>query len=530
MAKKVEKKKKIAKKKQRSSKVAKKTISPLKVKAPFPEISEILQGRLLTEAKILKSNDLVEETCCRLIVFAKSDKATLKKAIADWPDWQSAEALNSTDEWIRGTGPQGPVTIWRPSFYKSQESEHQGRLNLSSYGLFRDQVGNWFNQQSHSRVLIEFVECEIGAMQGALVGAALADYRFTKAHQQNPRKLYLQSRGRKVRDLDLQRARSVAGAVNLCRHMVNLPPNELNPKTYSDTISSLFKKERGFQVEIWDHLRLKKENSGLHLAVGQAAQVPPCLVCLKYKPAKKSSKKPLAFVGKGITFDSGGLDIKPPVGMRIMKKDMGGSAAVLGLAHWVAKTQPNQPCHFYFPLAENAVSEDAFRPGDVLTSRSGLTVEVDNTDAEGRLVLADAIDVAGSVNEKPEAIIDVATLTGAIKVGLGSEIPGLFSNNDRLAAKVEAAWQNRGEMVWRMPLYHAQNMKLKSTVADCTNSAGGPGGAIRAALFLERFVPAKVPWAHLDIYAWADVEQGAVCEPGGSGQAVQGLIGLFQKA
>ncbi|MEO0337123.1 MAG: leucyl aminopeptidase family protein, partial [Pseudomonadota bacterium] len=233
------------------------------------------------------------------------------------------------------------------------------------------------------------------------------------------------------------------------------------------------------------------------------------------------SKKPVALVGKGITFDSGGLDLKPPQFMRLMKKDMGGSAAVVGTLRWAIASGSKQPLDVYLSVAENSVSDEAFRPSDVITSRRGHKVEIDNTDAEGRLVLADALDVAcgKSGKDKPQVVIDVATLTGAAKVALGKSIGALFSNTNSLRDKLQKAGAKSGDICWPLPLFQPYRKSLNSTFADFVNSADGFGGSITAALFLESFVD-DTPWAHLDIYAWTDGPSGCFLEKGGSGQGV----------
>ncbi|MEK7357338.1 MAG: leucyl aminopeptidase family protein, partial [Bdellovibrionota bacterium] len=256
----------------------------------------------------------------------------------------------------------------------------------------------------------------------------------------------------------------------------------------------------------------------------------PCLVHLSYRPKMKTADaRPIAIVGKGVTFDSGGLDVKPSSGMRWMKKDMGGSAASVGLAYWAVTSGLPLPLDIYLSLAENAIGGASFRPGDVITARNGTTVEIGNTDAEGRLVLADALDVAVTRKEMPAAVINIATLTGAIKVGLGADIAGLFSNNDSLATEIEEAGRRTGDLSWRMPLFQPYKSMLRSTFADTNNcSDGGFGGAITAALFLEMFVK-DVPWAHLDIYAWKDGSGGPYAESGGNGQPIQALASVLEK-
>ena len=235
-------------------------------------------------------------------------------------------------------------------------------------------------------------------------------------------------------------------------------------------------------------------------AVGRAAapQHAPRLIELTWgDPAHPR----IALVGKGVSFDSGGLDIKPASGMLLMKKDMGGAAHALALARLIMAAQLPVRLHLLIPAVENAISADAFRPGDVLASRKGFTVEIGNTDAEGRLVLADAITRAGEA--VPELLIDFATLTGAARVALGPDLPALFANDDALAAGLLAAGMQVADPMWRMPLWGSYADLLKSGIADINNAGeGGLAGAITAALFLERFVPANTAWAHLDTFAW----------------------------
>jgi leucyl aminopeptidase len=209
----------------------------------------------------------------------------------------------------------------------------------------------------------------------------------------------------------------------------------------------------------------------------------------------------IAIVGKGVCFDSGGLDIKQGSWMRLMKKDMGGAAHALALARLVMKSRLPVRLHLLVPAVENSVSGAAFRPGDVLKSRKGLTVEVDNTDAEGRLILGDAL--AKAAEAKPELILDFATLTGAARVALGPDLPALFANDDALAADLLAGGEAESDPVWRLPLWGPYEDMLASDIADISNSSDAPlAGAVTAALFLKKFVPEGLPWAHFDTYAW----------------------------
>jgi len=247
---------------------------------------------------------------------------------------------------------------------------------------------------------------------------------------------------------------------------------------------------------------LLDQNYPMVHAVGRAAKAEPRFVELEWGDPKKPK---LALVGKGVTFDSGGLDIKPSSGMRIMKKDMGGSAHVIALAKLVMGA--NLPVHLklYVPTVENAISGDSFRPGDILPSRKGLTVEIDNTDAEGRLILADALARASEF--KPDLLIDFATLTGAARVALGADLAPVYSDDEQLIAEIQAGAAESGDPVWRMPLWDPYMAELKSPVADLVNSGSGFAGSITAALFLKQFVDAK-SWAHLDVWAWRKTKYG----------------------
>jgi leucyl aminopeptidase len=235
-------------------------------------------------------------------------------------------------------------------------------------------------------------------------------------------------------------------------------------------------------------------------AVGKAAgkSFAPRLIELRWGDPKHPK---VAVVGKGICFDSGGLDIKPSAAMRLMKKDMGGAAHALALAQLIMEARLPVRLHLLIPAAENAIAGNAFRPGDILQSRKGLTVEIGNTDAEGRLVLGDALTLAGE--ENPELIIDYATLTGAARVAVGPDLPALFTNDDALAAGLDAAGAEVDDPTWRLPLWDGYADMLKSDVADINNAGeGGFAGAITAALFLKRFVPEGALWVHLDTFAW----------------------------
>lgn len=385
------------------------------------------------------------------------------------------------------------------------------------------------------RLLLEFVQLQPDEVAGVALGFAIGSYVYSE-HRGNTAKpkrtlpeLVLLGKESAGALSIWQSAQEVGLAVNVARHFVNLPPNDLNPTSFARLIEEMFAGSTTTKVEVWEGERLQQQRMRLLLAVGGGASHQAKFVYVKYRPKAKTIRskvaveKPIAIVGKGITFDSGGLDLKPSSNMRLMKKDMGGAAAAIAIAKWAEMSELDQPLDVYVSLAENAVDASSFRPSDVIVARNGLSVEIDNTDAEGRLVLADALDVAINQAEKPAVLIDIATLTGAIKVGLGVEIAGLFSNHEQLAEELFTSGLRTGDLMWRMPLFQPYKASLKSNYADLVNSSpGGFGGAITAALFLQNFV-GKVPWAHLDIYAWKDGAQGAWGEGGGSGQAVMAI-------
>ena len=292
----------------------------------------------------------------------------------------------------------------------------------------------------------------------------------------------------------------LAEATALVRDLVNTPAADMGPAELEQAVAELAKRS-GAQITVALGADLE-EGYPLIAAVGAAAtpRRAPRLIELEWG---KPDDPRVAVVGKGVCFDTGGLDLKGAAGMRIMKKDMGGAAHALALAGLIIEGRLPIRLHLLIPAVENAVSGSAYRPGDVVKSRKGLFVEIDNTDAEGRLILADAL--AKAAEAKPELIIDFATLTGAARVALGPDLPATFVNRDELAAAVESAANDVDDPLWRMPLWDAYDENLKSDVADIVNApSNSMAGAVYAALFLKRFVPDEIAWAHLDTWAWRD--------------------------
>lgn len=322
----------------------------------------------------------------------------------------------------------------------------------------------------------------------------------------------------------VQRGVTVGEGMLLTRELVNLPPNYMYPEAFAQR-AAVVAIECGLELEVWDELRLRRENCNALLAVNAGSARPPRLLILRYAGTKKTA--PLALVGKGVTFDSGGLSLKPTDGMTTMKCDMAGAATVLGTMQTISRLKLATPVVGLVGLVENMVSGSCFKLGDVLTARSGKTIEILNTDAEGRLVLADVLDVA--LQEKPQAIIDLATLTGACVVALGNDICGLMTNNAALTEKIVSAASAVGELVWQLPMHSHFQEQIQSHVADIKNIGDGRwGGAITAAKFLEEFV-ADQPWTHIDIAgpAFADKPKNYI-DAGASGCMVRTLTKLIE--
>jgi leucyl aminopeptidase len=334
----------------------------------------------------------------------------------------------------------------------------------------------------------------------AALGWLLAQHRFETYRSKNdeaeqgPRILLTGEPAR------IDEAVRLADATALVRDLVNTPAADMGPAELEQATAELAKRSGG-HLKVTSGAELER-GYPLIAAVGAAAvpQRAPRLIELEWG---KREHPRVAVVGKGVCFDSGGLDLKAASGMRIMKKDMGGAAHALALAQLIVENRLPVRLHLLIAAVENAVSGAAYRPGDIIKSRKGLFVEVDNTDAEGRLVLADAL--ARAAEEKPELIVDFATLTGAARVALGPDLPATFVNRDDLAQSLETAARNVEDPLWRMPLWDPYDENLKSDVADLSNMANNAmAGCIYAALFLRRFVPADIAWAHLDTWAWRD--------------------------
>ena len=339
---------------------------------------------------------------------------------------------------------------------------------------------------------------------------------------------YLTAGPRKVRKLvlpeeaDRDAVVAKAQAIWFARELINLPANDLGPSDLADALSSLGRAHKA-EVSIIKGDALLDKNFPLVHAVGRASTREPCLASLVWGD-KKHPK--VTLVGKGICFDSGGLDIKPPPSMMLMKKDMAGAATAMALGAMIMAAKLPVRLHIVVAAAENAISGNAFRPGDIIKSRAGLTVEIGNTDAEGRLVLADALAFADE--DSPDLLIDLATLTGAARVALGPDLVPFYTDDDALAAALHAAGSHVGDPVWRMPFWKPYDRDLKSKVADVNHISNSPfAGSITAALFLKRFVKNASRYAHFDIYGW--VNRAAPAMPaGGEPQTARALFEIIR--
>lgn len=337
-----------------------------------------------------------------------------------------------------------------------------------------------------------------GEMSTHLLAFVLGAYQFDR---------YKKSARKQVRlvvpdEAERKEIARVAAGVDLARDLINMPTNDLGPDQLEASFRALAAHYKA-KIKVVTGEDLLKRGFPLIHAVGRASESAPRLLEMRW--GKKGAKK-ITLVGKGVCFDTGGLDLKPASSMLLMKKDMGGAANVMGLALMIMDAKLEVDLRVLVPAVENSVAGNAFRPGDILTSRKGLTVQIDNTDAEGRLVLADALAYASE--EKPDLIIDMATLTGAARVAVGPDLAPYYTDDEKLVSGLEQAAKNTNDPLWRMPLYRPYGSMLDTRAADLTNApAGGFAGSITAALFLQRFVDPDIAWCHFDIFGWTPQAQ-----------------------
>ncbi|MEO8671723.1 MAG: leucyl aminopeptidase family protein [Tahibacter sp.] len=354
-------------------------------------------------------------------------------------------------------------------------------------------------------------------IERAALGWSLGAYQFSRYRKARraPARLAVDS-------VVLKHVTPLIEAAYRVRDLINTPTQDMGPVELTANVEALAT-THGAKYRTWIGEQLLESNFPTIHAVGRASHREPRLAELTW--GRKGPR--LVIVGKGVCFDTGGLDIKTSDGMRWMKKDMGGAAHAIALAELVMREKLPVHLTLLIPAVENSISADAYRPGEVIRTRGGLTVEIDNTDAEGRLVLCDALSYA--VEQKPDLILDFATLTGAARVALGPDLPALFANRDDLADALLAAGRAAQDPLWRMPLWRPYLTMLESSVADLANA--GPSrhaGAITAALYLERFVPETIPWIHLDVYSWNDSERPGKPR-GGEAQGLRAYLDFLRQ-
>ncbi|MBJ3784656.1 leucyl aminopeptidase family protein [Devosia sediminis] len=359
---------------------------------------------------------------------------------------------------------------------------------------------------------------EVGDATLASIGFQLGAYRFDRYRDSQPAPTLTLSEDADADEVDRQ-----VEAALLARDLINTPANDLGPEALEASVRD-FARRHGMTIAVTLGDDLIGANFPMIHAVGRAAAQAPRLIDLTWGDP---SHPKVSLVGKGVTFDTGGLDIKSAAGMLMMKKDMGGAANVLGLAHTIMSAKLPVRLRVLLPVVENAIAGNSFRPGDVLRSRAGLTVEIGNTDAEGRLILADALTLADE--ESPEILLDMATLTGAARVALGPDLPALYSTDDGVTAGLVAAGAAAEDPLWPMPLWHNYDAQMASKIADVNNAgSGGYAGSVTAALFLRRFVRNAGAWVHLDIFGWAP-EARPGRPVGATDQGIRAVYGMLRQ-
>ncbi|KLJ02440.1 leucyl aminopeptidase family protein [Luteimonas sp. FCS-9] len=409
-----------------------------------------------------------------LHIVSRADYAAWREgqpaAIRGWLDAQTFDAGPGTLVLLPGDDGLGGAAIGIGDARDPDSYAH------AAYGL---PEGDWRPAGPH----------QADALQ---LGWGLGAYRFTryKATARRPARLAVDAPDATVVDL--------IAATTRVRDLVNTPTEDMGPAQMEDVVRGIADTHGATFESIAGDALLARNFPAIH-AVGRASHRAPRLLHLQWG---EPSHPHVAIVGKGVCFDTGGLDIKPADGMRNMKKDMGGAAHAIALAELVMARRLPLRITLLVPAVENAIGPDALRPGEIIATRKGISVEIDNTDAEGRLVLCDAL--AYAAEQSPDTLLDFATLTGAARIALGPDLPALFANDDALAAAWIAGGEATRDPVWRMPLWRPYLRYLASGIADIANAGSRMAGSVTAALYLERFVPGDLPWAHLDTYAWND--------------------------
>ncbi len=405
--------------------------------------------------------------------------------------------------------------------------------NDSLRNCISDFARKFLDKESKISILLPWDQLDKNAIKIAFECIRLSIYKDNRFNNKKDEKNKLQEVefivGSELSNISLKETESLCEGVEFARRLVAAPPNSLTPLEMSLKAMEIAK-SHDLEVNILEKEQCQELKMGAYLAVAKGSDLEPKFIHLIYKP-KGDIRKKIALVGKGLTFDSGGYNLKVGASqIEMMKYDMGGSASVLGAAKAIGGIKPEGiEIHFIIAACENMINGSAVHPGDVVTASNGKTIEINNTDAEGRLTLADALTYAS--NLKPDTIIDLATLTGAIVIALGNDVAGLWSNNDSLAQELINSGKQVGEEIWQMPLQKSYKDGLKSHIADMKNTGPRPGGSITAALFLEEFFDQNINWAHIDIAGtcWTDKNKG-INPAGATGFGVRTLVEWIKKS
>lgn len=445
-------------------------------------------------------------------VYYVIDNKNLKQSITQFEkkfklklsSLQQKNILNKKVKQLIISNPKGkPETIFLHKF-KTDEKFTVDYFRNHLAGLIKDLKNNEMLSLHlfipEIEMLKKFFSDEEYYFRTFMEGISLGDYNFDKYKKEKEKiknlTVFIYANNSELVTSAIKKHNEVIDGIFFTKDLQNEPPSSLRPFELANRIKETLTKY-GLKVTVFDEKEIKKRNMGGLLAVGQGSDAKPRFIVIEYKPKTKPSLKKIALVGKGITFDTGGYCIKPWQGMIEMKADMSGAAVVAGTMLAAAKSNFPVELLGIIPAAENMINGEAMRPGDIIKTASGKTIEVGHTDAEGRMILADALDYASK--QKPDEIIDFATLTGACVVALGLNVAGLFTKNDKLAEDLYNVGMKTYDRVWRLPMWDEYHKGNESKIADVNNDGGRWGGAITAAKFLENFVDKKIPWAHIDI-------------------------------
>jgi leucyl aminopeptidase len=451
----------------------------------------------------------------RALPFSKTGDGAKSIWAVSRQDFQTDDISQTTKNWAKSAGFEG-----QEGKFLLVPNEN-GELIGALFGLGDQHQGNPFASGALAKLLPEGtwrLQTSTADLNKLSMGFGMGAYQFTdyKSSSKNQPLLSNDNLG-DTDDLN----RQLAG-VFLARDLINIPTNDMGPDALEKVFCDLAK-HYGATAKVIKGDDLLDEDFPLIHTVGRASHEEPRLLDMSW--GHEGDPK-ITLVGKGVCFDTGGLDIKPASAMGLMKKDMGGAANVLALALMIMDAKLAVRLRVLVPAVENSISANAFRPSDILTSRKGLTVQIDNTDAEGRLVLADALTLASE--EEPDMIIDMATLTGAARVALGPDLPPFYTDDEGLASEIHQAGLDEDDPVWRMPLYKGYEADVATRIADLTNApSGGFAGSITAALFLKRFVSPDISWVHFDIYGWNPKERPH-SSIGGEAQAIRSLYRVLK--